>query len=269
MHSDRQHARQMPVRATVSGSFQRHLGAVAQTHRELQQLGAVVLSPRGSSTVGRRKGFVYLEGDIGSIQDIELRHLAAIAASDFLYVADPEGYIGSSTAAEIGWALAHGVPVWAAEMPADGVFGALVSVGSTRDATEAALKSGGPTVTHPFQGLSQLQAYYARVARKRGFADETLAETLILLMEEVGELAKAIRNRMGLTVHLEFSTPHEIAPELADCLLYIVHLANISKIALSDAVAEKERLNEQRNWVRSTRSEESIQAPVERETHDS
>ena len=41
--------------------------------------------------------------------------------------------------------------------------------------------------------LNQIQAYIRKILDLRGFSDETIQETMLLLLEETGELAKAIR----------------------------------------------------------------------------
>ena len=41
--------------------------------------------------------------------------------------------------------------------------------------------------------LTQVQDYIRKVVEIRGFADQPVQETMLLLLEETGELAKAIR----------------------------------------------------------------------------
>ena len=48
--------------------------------------------------------------------------------------------------------------------------------------------------------IKQLQEHVATKIKERGFEDETLHERLVLLMEEVGELAKACRKVSGMNV---------------------------------------------------------------------
>lgn len=41
--------------------------------------------------------------------------------------------------------------------------------------------------------LMQIQEYLEKIIEIRGFSDESIEETMLILTEEVGELAKAIR----------------------------------------------------------------------------
>jgi len=41
--------------------------------------------------------------------------------------------------------------------------------------------------------LAQIQGYIKKVVELRGFAGQPIQETMLLLLEETGELAKAIR----------------------------------------------------------------------------
>jgi len=74
--------------------------------------------------------------------EVEKRHLTAIVASDFLYVNAPGGYIGLSTALEIGFAIANDIPIFSRdrilETPhcdfvtqVNSVYDALTIVGAT------------------------------------------------------------------------------------------------------------------------------------------
>lgn len=97
--------------------------------------------------------------------------------------------------------------------------------------------------------LKDLQWYMQRVAEQRGWNKNTHLELFLLFCEEVGELAKSIRNHTGLyqeeakasgRVHLE--------EEFADVLGYLLDLANHFAIDLEDAFRKKEAINAQREW---------------------
>jgi NTP pyrophosphatase (non-canonical NTP hydrolase) len=78
----------------------------------------------------------------------------------------------------------------------------------------------------------------------RGFGDESLRDVVLLLVEEVGEVAKAVRRLTGLKTYT--ATPKEqkkVAHELADCLIYLLDLANLADVDLDQAFQEKEALN--------------------------
>lgn len=58
------------------------------------------------------------------------------------------------------------------------------------------------------------------------------------MVEEVGELARALRKREKLTRHGSYPESTE-AHELADVLLYVVHLANVLGLDLAEVVQRK------------------------------
>ncbi|ONH22657.1 hypothetical protein BL253_35055 [Pseudofrankia asymbiotica] len=82
---------------------------------------------------------------------------------------------------------------------------------------------------------------------ERGFTGQSVYEQTWRLMEEAGELARAVRKNKGqraLTGELIGS----IDEELADTLIFACSIANRLGIDLSDAIRAKEALNETRSW---------------------
>lgn len=108
------------IRATVSGSFRRHLPQVQLAVRELLDGGTEVLSPANPVVVDQIEHFVFVASDLHrSPRLVQDRHLAAIAQSDFLWLVCPDGYVGPSAALEIGYAVSLGIPVWGEHAPDD------------------------------------------------------------------------------------------------------------------------------------------------------
>lgn len=68
--------------------------------------------------------------------------------------------------------------------------------------------------------IKQLQEYISYKDGKRGFGDETVAQRLLLLTEEVGELVKACRKKIGIGVG-KYSNERHIGEELADVIYMI------------------------------------------------
>jgi NTP pyrophosphatase (non-canonical NTP hydrolase) len=95
------------------------------------------------------------------------------------------------------------------------------------------------------KGLVALQAYYKAVAKDRGWDNETPKDILILMTEEMGELARAVRKHEGISRDGEYSNV-SVADELADIQLYLLHLSNILGIELADAVSAKIEKNNQK-----------------------
>lgn len=94
------------------------------------------------------------------------------------------------------------------------------------------------------KGLSKLQSDYAHIAKERGWDNESPKDILVLLTEELGELARAVRKHEGMIRDQAYDT--ELASELADVQNYLVHLANVTGVDLEAAVVEKEKVNAER-----------------------
>jgi len=94
--------------------------------------------------------------------------------------------------------------------------------------------------------LREIQKYVAALTADRGFSMD-VNEEFILLTEEIGELAKALRKFNGY----KFDTKtHEtnLREEFADVLIVLLGLANITEIDMYAALIEKEKINLSRRW---------------------
>jgi len=101
------------IRATVSGSFHRHIAAIYEQVQELRALGVDVLSPADPRVVDYIGEFLFVASDrIRAVKLVQDRHLEAIRASDFLIVVCPDGYTGASTSGEIMAAAVLRIPVY-------------------------------------------------------------------------------------------------------------------------------------------------------------
>lgn len=108
------------MKATVSGSFHRHMSAIYTAVGELRAAGIDVLSPSDPRIVDHIGEFLFVASDkLRSIKLVQDRHFEAIRASDFLWIVCPDGYTGPSTSAEIGAAYALGTPVFSDHIPLD------------------------------------------------------------------------------------------------------------------------------------------------------
>jgi hypothetical protein len=108
------------VTATVSGSFHRSMGAIQDAVYALTDLGVTVLSPSDPRVVDEFGDFLFVASDYTrALRLVESRHLAAIKASDFVWLVAPDGYIGQSAAMEIGYAVATNTPVYSLDVPTD------------------------------------------------------------------------------------------------------------------------------------------------------
>jgi NTP pyrophosphatase (non-canonical NTP hydrolase) len=225
----------------VCGSFRRDPDGLRAVIDQLRLAGCAVLSPVDLDFVGERRGFAYAEHEAHRLpSEIEATHIRAMEQADFVWLHAPSGYVGPSAAMELGHAHALGLRVFAAHSPVDIVFESLVTVvAGPRDAIRDVERDPAAA---PGRGLSALQEYYGRAARIRGWDDESPQDCLLLLTEEMGELARAMRKTEGIAREGPY-LEEDPRLELADVQLYVLHLANALEIDLASAVEDKERIN--------------------------
>src|SRR5690242_9905312 len=91
--STARHEEAIMLKATVSGSFHRHMDAISCAVWDLTDLGVKVLSPADPRVVDSFGDFIFVASDrVRSVRLVEDRHLQAIRASDFLWLVSPDGY---------------------------------------------------------------------------------------------------------------------------------------------------------------------------------
>lgn len=95
--------------------------------------------------------------------------------------------------------------------------------------------------------LADYQKLVKRLVAERGFDKETPPEVLLLLTEEVGELAKAVRKANGQKTG-KHSRHYGVEEEAADVLFMLVDLCNRLDIDLEKAFRAKEEKNRSREW---------------------
>ena len=95
--------------------------------------------------------------------------------------------------------------------------------------------------------IKEYQVYIAEMMKVRGFDKNSIVEEMLLLTEEVGELAKVVRKAHGM--HMDKNSVHGTAgEELADVLSYILSIANYLGVDLEQAFRDKEEKNKRRTW---------------------
>jgi NTP pyrophosphatase (non-canonical NTP hydrolase) len=225
----------------LSGSFRRDVEGLRRIHEELRDHGCHILSPKQVAPSIELNGFVFMEGEeTQTPESIELHHLEAIQNSTFVWLHAPDGYVGLSAALEVGFAHAQGIPIYCRNQVADPILRSFVrEVLSVRQVVDGVREKG---MVPSIPSLTSFQRYYKRVAHQRGYERETAQNCLLLMVEEVGELAHAIRKREKLVRHGSARGSGE-AHELADVLLYLVHMANILDLDIAQAVKDKEEIN--------------------------
>lgn len=108
------------IRATVSGSFRKHMAAVQDAVYELTDAGVEVLSPSDPRVVDAFGDFLFVASDrLRAVRSVQSRHLVAISRSQFLWLVAPAGYVGPSAAMELGFAFSRGIPIFTLTPPTD------------------------------------------------------------------------------------------------------------------------------------------------------
>jgi hypothetical protein len=117
------------LKATVSGSFHRHMDAITRAVYELATLSVHVLSPADPRIVAQQGEFLFVASDpVRSVRLVQDRHLESIRAANFLWLVCPDGYVGQSASMEIGFAAGASVPIFATRPPSDLTLREYVSV---------------------------------------------------------------------------------------------------------------------------------------------
>jgi NTP pyrophosphatase (non-canonical NTP hydrolase) len=239
------------LRVVISGSYRRDSEGLRSIFDRLVALGCEIVSPQSVDFVTERDGFVLRQSEIDEEpHSIEEMHLDAIRGADFVWLHASEGYVGPSASLELGFAVALGIPVFSATTLADPVAHSYVSLVSSPDEAVDRAKTG--LLGQPGTALRALQLYYDTTARRRGYDKESPQDTMLLLTEELGELARAVRKYVGLQRDGDYSDAG-VREEVADVQLYLVHLANVLGTDLAAAVTDKERINDRRRRAELSR----------------
>lgn len=96
--------------------------------------------------------------------------------------------------------------------------------------------------------LKDIQIYINKMIETRGFENETPQDIMLLLTEELGELAKEVRKSTNIKLDSAKSREIDISGEIADVFIYILSLCRVEKIDLLEATKEKEQRNIKRTW---------------------
>lgn len=102
------------------------------------------------------------------------------------------------------------------------------------------------------KNLQEIQKYLTKVLEIRGFNHQSEKDKLILLVEEIGELAKAIR-KSKTNIGIDYSKLQNydtVESEVADVFIVLLSLCNLLNIDIYDAFISKERENINRVWKR-------------------
>lgn len=96
--------------------------------------------------------------------------------------------------------------------------------------------------------LKELQEYTRKMIKSRGFDNETPQDIMLLLTEELGELAKEVRKSTNIKLDVKASRTQNLDKEIADIFNYIMALCVATDIDLFEAYKSKEEINFKREW---------------------
>jgi NTP pyrophosphatase (non-canonical NTP hydrolase) len=100
----------------------------------------------------------------------------------------------------------------------------------------------------PEPTLPQIQTHLDVVCRANGWDKNSVPEVFLLLNEEIGELAKAIRKYTGFKGETKSLDKDNLEEEFADVLNYLLELANRFGVDLESVYRKKNLINETRSW---------------------
>ncbi len=98
--------------------------------------------------------------------------------------------------------------------------------------------------------LQEVQQYIKEIINIRGFSEQEIEKTMLLLLEEVGELAKSIRkNATSMSIDKNKLNHYDtIESEVADVFIVLNSVCNKLNIDLYKALKDKEQENIKREW---------------------
>ncbi len=111
------------IRCVLHGSFRKHFSEIVRIHRLFTKAGLHVLAPTDTEIVAGKDGFAYLASDAVTdprqVELLYLHNLKKLGRDGFSYFVNPDGYLGSSAAYELGIAQTTNVPTYFLEKPVD------------------------------------------------------------------------------------------------------------------------------------------------------
>lgn len=108
--------------------------------------------------------------------------------------------------------------------------------------------------------LNEMQAYIKNIISIRGFSEQKVQDTMLLLFEETGKLAKAIRKTIPNFAidYKKIENYTDIEEEIADVFIVLTSICNKLNINLYDAIKNKEEKNIKRQWTINKKDDSEI-----------
>jgi len=96
--------------------------------------------------------------------------------------------------------------------------------------------------------VMDIQKYITDMKKARKFDKVTIEREMMLFVEEIGELAKAIRKKTHGRLDPTKQYNSSVEEELADCFIYLLSIANMNDVDIFKAFKDKEIKNCDRRW---------------------
>ncbi len=98
--------------------------------------------------------------------------------------------------------------------------------------------------------IGEIQKYINEMIAIRGWRDETPQDTMLLLTEELGELAKEVRKSCTkIQNDVSKNKTSNLNGEIGDVFLMLLALCRTLDVDVIDAFREKEIINCDRKWA--------------------
>ncbi len=99
----------------IIGSFRKHYPEIVETIKYFHANDIEVLSPKISTILNPENEFVVFDYDPrdADVRQIEDKVLKKMHNADFVYIVNPDGYIGQSTSFEIGYCHGKNLKIFA------------------------------------------------------------------------------------------------------------------------------------------------------------
>ena len=96
--------------------------------------------------------------------------------------------------------------------------------------------------------LLEIQKHLADECAAKGWDKNSITEVFLLLTEEVGELAKAVRKETAFKGEKKPESKDHLVEEIADVFNYLLEIANRFDVDLESAYRQKHSINQTRTW---------------------
>lgn len=97
--------------------------------------------------------------------------------------------------------------------------------------------------------VKEVQEYIEKMLKARGFENQTLEDVMLLLTEELGEVAKEVRKaEHKIKMDVAKNNEQNLGNEISDVYILLMSLCVIADIDLFEAFQKKEKINLKREW---------------------